>query len=259
MGRGRIRGLSMIETLFSLFFISATLLLTSHLLIAATRMQQEVEKALGASHLADQLLARIRANAALTGNPPAPSNGTDSRFPAYRYKVEVTRASLYSPCSSRELQFPAGERRIITNPGRYVKVTVSWDPPQVRNRAVAYGLILDRLPNLRQLNIDAVPSNVSPVTKDASAEFVVNATDTSNNVVDGLFFHWYCQPQTGNGLVVAKSRDGQKGQFTHIYKNPYRTAPTYFPAGTRCNVVARTRYNGKEFECTSPDIDLSDI
>lgn len=249
----------MIETLFSLFFIATTLLLTSQLLIAATRLQQEVEKALGASHLADQLLARLRADAERTGTPPVAAAGVDAGFPYYRYRIEVSQANLYSPCSSRELQFLPAERRFIPNPGTQVKVTVLWDPPLARNRAVAYGLILHRLPTLDRLNVDPNPANVSPVTKNGNADFVVNATDPAGQVIGGVFFHWYCRALTGNGLAGSQTRDGARGRFTHIYKNPYRPAPTYFPAGSQCEVQARARFNGKEYECNSPPIDLTDI
>ena len=249
----------MIETLFSLFFIATTLLLTSQLLITATRLQQEVEKAIGGTHLADQLLGRLRANAEQSGTPPTAGVGVDPDFPGYRYQVEVIRSDLYTPCSTVELQFPANERRVIPNPGTQVKVTVTWDPPLPRNRATAYGLILKRLPTLDQLNISADSANVSPVGKNVNAEFAVNATDTSNQVIPGVFFHWYCNPKTGNGLAASKTRNGSRGQFTHIYKNPYRSAPIYFPVGSECLVQARARYNGKEFECNSPAIPLTDI
>ena len=249
----------MIETLFSLFFIATTLLLTSTLLISATRLQGEVEKAIGGVHLADQVLSRLRANAQQSGTPPAAGSGTDYDFPGYHYQVEVVRADLYSPCSNVELQFLPSERRTIPNPGTQVKVTVTWDPPRPRNRAIAYGLILKPLPTLNQLRVTADSSNVSPVGKNGNAEFVATATDSSNQVIPGVFFHWYCSPKTGNGQVVAKSRSGSRGQFTHIYKNPYRSAPIYFPAGSECLVQARARYNGREFECDSPPIPLTDM
>jgi len=249
----------MIETLFSLFFIATTLLLTSQLLITATRLQQEVEKAMGGAHLAEQILSKIRADARQSGTPPSPDSGEDYDFPGYHYQIEVVRADLYSPCATTEMQYPVNERRWIPNPGSHVKVTVTWNPPHPRNRSIAYGLILKKLPKVKQLNMSAASGNVLPVTKNASVQYTVNATDTSSNLVQGVFFHWYCQPETGNGLTVAKTRDGRRGEFTHIYKNPYRTSPVYFPAGTQCTIRARARFNGKEFECDSSAITLTDL
>lgn len=60
----------MIETLFSLFFISATLLLTASLLLSATSRQRDVERSMGGTYLADQIMARVKAEAEQTGTPP---------------------------------------------------------------------------------------------------------------------------------------------------------------------------------------------
>lgn len=255
----RVRGLSMIETLFSLFFIATTLLLTSQLLISASQLQQEVEKTMGGSHLADQILSRVRASAESSGNMPNPQSGTDFNFPGYHYQVEVVKAGLYSPCSTRELQFPAPERRWIEDSGCHVKVTVTWEPSNPRNRAIAYALILKKLPEVRDLRMSADSANVTPVTKNGTVHFDVSAVDQSNRAIPGVFFHWYCLPHSGNGLAESKTRDGRTGEFTHIYKTPYRAAPIYFPAGSECLLRARARINGKEFECDSDSIPLTDV
>ncbi|MBX3169337.1 MAG: hypothetical protein KF760_18195 [Candidatus Eremiobacteraeota bacterium] len=255
----RVRGLSMIETLFSLFFIATTLLLTSQLLISATQLQHEVEKAMGGAHLADQILSQVRANAKKSGNMPTPQSGENFDFPGYQYQIEVVKAGLYSPCSTRELQFPVTERRWIADPGCQVKVTVTWEPTSARNRAVAYALILRELPRVKELRVDADGGNTLPVAKDGTVQYTARAVDSGGREVPGVFFSWYCAPRTGNGLAEAKTRDGRTGQFTHVYRNPYRPAPTYFPAGSECLLRTRARINGKEFECDSSAIPLTDI
>jgi len=254
-----VRGLSMIETLISLFFIATTLLLTSQLLLSATRLQQEVEKTMGGAHLADQILSRVRASAEKSGTMPTSQSGTDSNFPGYRYQVQVVEAGLYSPCTTRELPFPVEERRWIDDAGCHFKVTVTWEPNNARNRAIAYGLALRKLPGVSQLRMSADSGNATPVAKNGSVLYTVRAVDSSNRSIPGVFFHWYCRPRSGNGLAESKTRDGRTGKFTHIYKTPYRSAPIYFPVGSECLLRARARINGKEFECDSDPIPLTDV
>lgn len=247
----------MIETLFALFFISTALLVTAQILISATRLQQQVEQAMGGAHFADQILSQLKANVAGGGNP-SNGSGTSDDFPGYKYRIEVAQAGLYSPCSTRELQYPVAERRWISNPGYQVKVTVSWDPPNPRNQAIAYGLLLRKLPTLKDLRISPDSGNVVPVAKDKTVQYTVDARDSSGGSIRGVFFHWYNLPQTGNGQTVSKSRDGRRGEFTHQYQSAYGP-PVYFPANSYCKMRARARFNGKEVECDTDPIYMTDI
>lgn len=258
MGQRR-RGLSMIETLFSLFFITATVLLTAQLMITGSRLQREVEKSLTGAFLADKILARMVASARTSGNAPTASTGQDSQLPEFRYQVEVKQWSLYSPCSARELAQLASDRRYAGNIGHQVKVTVSWSPYLARNRSSAYGVVLSPTPEVDHLVITPDSGNSPPFTKDEVGRFRTEARTASNGLVPGIFFRWYCLPITGNGNIRLLTRDGREGIFTHVYNNPYLATPIYFPAGSQCKVQARARVNGKEIRCDSNPLDLTDL
>ena len=248
----------MVETLFSLFFITATLLLTAQLLISGSRFQREVEKSLTGAFLADKILARTLADARDSGTPPSNDTGVDGQLPDYRYQVQVQAWSLYSPCSARELPQLASDRRYTGSAGHQVRVTVSWSPYQSRNSSRAYGVVLSPLPDADHLVITPDTGNAAPYSRDETGGFQVQARTSSNNPVPGVFFRWYCLPLTGNGNVRALTRDGRHSQFTHLYNNPYLGSPLYFPAGTQCKVQARARINGKELKCDSSPLDLTD-
>lgn len=257
--RTQRRGLSLIETLFSLFFITTTVLMTAQLIMSASRLQREVEKSLTGAFMAERILAKVRADSIQSGVAPVASSGNDPQLVDFRYQIQVQSWSRFSPCSAVELaQLPAN-RRELADIGHEIKVTVSWSPYQNRHRASAYGVVLKPLPEIDQLVMTADASNSSPFSRDEVARFRVEARTDTNQPVPGIFFRWYMLPLTGNGSVRALTRDGREGEFTHLYNNPYLTSPVYFPSGSQCQVEARAIFNGKEFTCQSSPLDLNDL
>ena len=243
--KGQRRGMSLLEAIFAMFYLSSAILIIAHLLDAGLQAGLKVEQQLTATSIARNELAKLRASAvtpegfdelALYTGAPQPSGE-----PGFSVSITTEPFHQYSPCSTVELAYPADQRRELTKSTRKVRVRVSWGNNR-GSKVQVVSLIASPPPEVDHLSLKGV-TVPNPIDPDGVADFEVEAQDDRGKAIPDLFYEWAVIPSNGDGTVVP-SRDGRTCQFVHRYRIPPST-DLYFPLGSSCEVEAATISGGR--------------
>lgn len=249
------RGMSLIEVLFSMFFISTAVLGAAALFDLGLRTQTKIEQRLVATNIATSQMDRLRA---WTSNPDnfnswGIAEGVDRQAhedPNYTYRITSELYEQHSPCSRISLMGGSGGR-LMSSSARKVQLEVAWGPGAM-DRVRLISLIAAPPVRIAAVQVSGTPGTLGP---DATADFQARAVDSGGRPIPDVFFHWSVKPGSANG-TVSESADGRTGTFTHLYLIPPDTR-IYYPTGSTCAVAARARFLGSEVEAVSSTITVS--
>ncbi|MEW6278399.1 MAG: hypothetical protein AB1758_07260 [Candidatus Eremiobacterota bacterium] len=257
------RGVTLTETILSVFVLTAGMLLVVNLLHTSLRYQSQIEeRALGA-RLARLTLARVRAWAwensggafNFYGNwaPYAGTTSTDPAYPGFTIRVDAdpTGRALFSPCSTLEQTYASLPRRLTR---AVVPVRVRVERPG-SDPVILVSYVGAPPVTLQPLTV-TLAGGATPLAQDATVTLAVSASDGSGTSVDGLAYSWSVEP-TGTtpalGTLVVDTdgdgrpdmpRDGSQIVFQHRYRKP--DGVTYLHKDGQCKVIARTRHHGRD-------------
>lgn len=239
--------MSLVEVLFTIFFLSVSVLGVAGLYDAGLRIQGKIEQRMKATNIASSEMDKLRIWAATDDNfydwtprdgisYPAPN---DSEFVV---TIDSEPLSQFSPCTRIEMMMPSSQRRIMNSSARNVKLEVRWDTGQA-NQVTLHTVIAEPTRILAGVSVNRT-AGAGTLGPDQEATFSATARDYNGDVIPDVFFVWSVRPYTANGTVTY-SRDGRTATFRHHYFVP-PADNIYYPAGSYCRVQAQGFYLGRE-------------
>lgn len=228
----RLRGLSLIEAVFSTFLLLTALLMAVYIFDSSLKSEVGNQRRIEAALVAESALAEIR-DAARRNFQTMKSTFKNrswnlSSYPGYQVLSTVDSATLSNSCGELESQYPISAilpdpaRRLLIDSAAAVTVRVSWTSPFAQSVEVS-----ETLANFREIrnfkvkitNKSGVPlTGISTLSKNQVLDVEVTAEADSQPVKD-LQFTWSVEAIKGFGSVAAVSRDG----LSCRYRNSYRT------------------------------------
>lgn len=240
--------MSLVEVLFTIFFISIGVLTVAAALDQGLRLQLEIEEKMIATQVANGEMDRVRKWAEDLGNfqswnsydaGPRPSTTN----PGFTIEVASEAVQQLSPCSRLEMMYPADQRRAMNESLRKVRVTVSWGDA-AGDRLTLVSMIGTPARGIGGVRVSTVnlPYAVGP---DQTASFKALAYDRDGDPLPDAFLQWSVRPLSANGQVQP-SRDGRTAEYIHRYRVP-PGVNVYYPAGSQCVLEARAVFLGREY------------
>lgn len=242
-------GLTLVETVVSLFIITGCLLIIIKMIFNGADVQRRAGFNEKAALIGERHLGRLRTWATDPNNfytagswstiaPGAPS--PDADHPEFAVTIQALKQTVYSPCEQAEARWssPTEERRTLKDSYYKVQVTVAWEPAAEKNQLTLVTLI--GAPDNPVHHVETTTSDAGPLARDEEANLTVRAIDANGNVVPDHFWSWSQQPATGVGSVgsfPSLQRSGETAKYKHFYRTATvsgTTQPVYGPAG---NVV----------------------
>jgi hypothetical protein len=242
-------GLTLVETVVSLFIITGCLLIIIKMIFSGADVQRRAGFNEKAAMIGERHLGRLRTwasdpnnfyNAALWATVAPATKSADSDHPEFTVTIQAVKQPLYSPCEQAEARFasPTEERRVLKDSYYKVQVSVAWAPVADKNQLTLVTLI--GAPDHPVHHVETTTSDAGPLARDEEANLTVKALDANGNVIPDHFWSWSQQPATGVGSVgsfPALERSGATAKYKHFYRTATvsgSTQPVYGPAG---NVV----------------------
>ncbi|MEW6278648.1 MAG: hypothetical protein AB1758_08515 [Candidatus Eremiobacterota bacterium] len=251
-----MRGVTLVETLISIFLFSAALLISCNLFHAAMQYNRRADERQLAVRLAqnklEEIVAWARGRSGSSYNYDdwstyAGVTGTFPEAPQLNYRIEVEISPLADPCSSfQSVALPDRQRSIEA---RRVHVRVWQSGPAIELTTLVRPPIRDLAPTLTVQPVGGLPD---PLPKDAPATFSVQAFDTGGVPVNGITYQWYLSPATGSG-TLSQTWSGDQATLTNVVPVPLR--PPIYTGGT-CQLKVRARYGGRDYWGASGPINL---
>lgn len=179
---------------------------------------------------------------AMGGYPSLGAWVQDGDCPEYEVRVELLPFTGLNPCSTFESSQP-GAQRSLTASYKRLKVSVRQDGKAVCDLASLVGEPRRTIDLATALQITA--AGPTTLTQNGTLNLSVQLKATDGVVIQDQFFNWRVAQKTGNGMVVALTRDGRTALFTH--KLVLSNGRTRFVNG-QVFVKAMTRYFGQPLE-----------
>lgn len=222
------RGVTLAETIISLFILAAAFTVIAALLHSGLSWQGRIEQRTLAAQLAKKRMAELRAWARthLEANryhyddlnpaweqafPP-----TDPDYPGLEVVVKVLDQTLFSPNTTIEAPWEGlGVARRMDRSAKRVKVTAR-DPGDPSGAVSLVTLICDPTRQMGEVVLSytepagplAPASNIISPDAGSWVDFSVSANAPDGTPLHDLFFDWYTVPLGGNGTALP-SRDGR--------------------------------------------------
>lgn len=172
----------------------------------------------------------------------------DSEFPDFIVSTSSQPSTLYSPCSVKELLYPAAERRVVNRSLRQVEILVRWDPskPREKVRFVGFVGVAPPPPAHPEFDLYKVDLQVQPPSGPTAAPVTLSIYGIDNQPtakrIPDLFYNWSVSPGSGNA-VSKPTRDGTGVNITNNI-DPITGLP--LPTYGTVNLSAQARYMGIE-------------
>ncbi|MBN9415494.1 hypothetical protein ABS71_14175 [bacterium SCN 62-11] len=263
--RGRVRGLTLLESVFASFLLLWAILIVVRLFhsgIGYTSRSLDQETAV---LLAEQHLERMRLwSETVSGGvynydqltSLAVYNGTPiaGDLPGFTLTTRVMARELYSGCSQIELSRPA-DRRVLTDSACTVQVDVKWagDSRKLRlctllARPALTFPIPAASPTL-PTGVTISPPADNPVPHLGSTTLQAGALDRNGSPIRDLFYDWELVPISG-AATLEQSRSGASAR---LYNWVYLPDGSRASTGGDVTIRVTARYHGQTvFEETAP-------
>lgn len=261
------RGLSLVESIISIFLMVAGFLIMAQLYHSALQYQSMVNDRTNAVTLAEKQMESVRAwsrqvhrspggTKAFTdwsGCPGVPTAPADDAFPGYTVSTTTVAQTLYSPCSQFETRnsppFALTQQRRLTESSRLVTVTVSWGSRQLSIVSLVT-IPTGELAAASPLKV----SNGGTLPRDGSKLTVANTTNQDNRLLHDVTYVWQTtyDVDDANGYTDI-NRDGRS---LNIYNFLYAaipdpdnaTPPPHMYAPGNLTLEAIGRYRGRKIQ-----------
>ncbi|MFN8608495.1 MAG: hypothetical protein U0931_13240 [Vulcanimicrobiota bacterium] len=237
------------EVLVGLFILFCGLGVVVRLFHSGMRYSARTQRTARGAMVARKHLERARGWLHQTANWDAmgsyPGLGSwvqDGDCPEYEVRVELLSFTGLNPCTTFESSQP-GTQRSLTASYRRVKVSVRLDGKAVCDLASLVGEPRRTIDPSTAVQITA--AGPTTLSQNGTLNLSVQLKASDGTVIQDQFFHWRVAPGTGNGTVVALTRDGRSALFTH--KLVLTSGRTRFVNG-QLFVKASTRYYGQPLE-----------
>ena len=269
------RGLTLAESVITIFILVTGFLLMTRLFHAALQYQSLVESRLLAVLIAERQVEIIR-NWSFqrhgpdgtvpfidwSGCPGVPGPAPVPEYPSFTMNVTTSARPLPVPCSLFEGVYPPAERKIINESAREVLVNVTYGSGRSH---VLWTLVsmptLDPKPPA-PFKADVNPSGAGSLS--ISPNGVITATvlarDAKNRPINDLMYLWTLRPEPGDsgggdGTIEAH-RDGRRAAISNrIYDAS--TPPNIVSWGPgRCAGVPTAIYRGKVVQGASSVLEM---
>lgn len=270
------RGLSLAESVITIFILVTGFLLMVRLFHAALQYQSLVESRLLAVLIAERHVEKIRNWSLQTHGPSGtrqfvdwtgcPGVGPPSPVPdhpGFAMNVTTSARPLQDPCSLFESVYPAGERKVINESARQVLVNVTYGSGRSH---VLWTLVamptLDPKPPGPPYAAEVTPggSGSLAIPQDGIIQASVLAKDDKNRPLNDLMFLWTLRPESGDsgggdGTIQA-ARDGRTAAISNrIYDAS--SPPNIVSHGPgRCLGVPTAIYRGKVIQGATGPLDM---
>ena len=248
------RGLSLAETVLSLFLLAFSIILCTNLFHVGLRYSGRVEQEAVATLIAQKKLAEIRAWASTRvpggfhfddWTPYANFTTNDPDQPGYLINVVARPAPLLDPCTSFGALFlPANQTRLQAS---YQKVTatVTWGA----GPGIALTTLIGDPVREWRVNTPLVITQISlagnPLPRSQDAVFKVEGYDSDNRLIPDLMYNWYVVPLTGNGTITNQSPGHSQVTLTHKIRL-LNGNWGFAPGPSSCALRARSIFRGQE-------------
>lgn len=243
------RGLTLTETVVSLFMITGCLLIIIKMIFYGADVQRRAALNEKAALIAERHLGRVRTWASDVNNfsggaawsaiaPGVASRDVD--HPEFSVTINAAPQVMYSPCEQAELRFatPIEERRIMDESYYKVQVKVSWEPPSSKNQLTLVSLV--GYPENPVHHLETATTDAGPLARDDNADLTVRAVDADGDPIPDHFFSWSQRPAVGLGSVGSfplLSRTGETAKYRHFYRSATISGTTQSVYGPAGNVV----------------------
>lgn len=245
----RIRGLSLLETIISLFLMVAATLIVTQLFHTSLRHGNVTERRLLGAFLCDGKIEEIRAWASDPDNyegtwaPYDNVTTTDPEYTDYQITTTLSNPSRLSPATDLESIHPVGDRKEVNESLRGVTVTCVWGTRPVDRLEVS--TLVSAPPRewhaTNPLEITQT-SSVSPWSRDLTNSFRVRGFDENGREIQDITFHWDVVAMDGNATVASSSRDGREAVIGNWIFG-FTGARLYRPGNA--DVVVTARFGGE--------------
>ncbi len=278
--RASPRGLTLVETVISIFLLLCACLVVIALFHTSLRYSARILQQNAASVVAEKTLARVRAWArsreGVKFNFERSSNWNvyngdlqpDPEEASFHVRILAVPHTIFSPCSELEKQFDLDRRRALGSSYHRVTVTVSWDPPSPSNTFAITSLIGSpphRMPSSQgalktRLEVET-PDYHDPLFFDDVNKFRAKLIDADDEEIPDVMFRWHVIPGIGAGLTSSGNgvidpnhgytqRTGQRVAFRNNFPLPSNPWSQSIQGQVAVGVVAV--YRGLHCETRSP-------
>ena len=247
----RVRALSILEAIISLFLLTAAVLVLSVNFNRVIQLQRSSSQRRQATVVMRTALADLRsyrdgyATSTLswadywTGYPRR-----DVQSDGFRVQVTTAVQSLVSPCRGLELVY-GPQARTLANTSLQADLLVSWSGG---GQHIDCTTLLTPPPlQVASVNLQRT-DGTTPIDKNTFASFEASAVDAQNRDIEGACIAWSIDPDASAGAPGLATRDplfARNGRDAHIYNLIYRPdspLPTFAPGSVR--ITAHCRVDG---------------
>ena len=263
------RGLTLAESLLSMFLLAMGSFTCLTLLIQSLRHQTRTTQTLEVHHLLSNTLEAVRTWAYDPNNYFGDWSSYDNDVvsaPGSDYEVRVVagpRSPWFSP--NRSLEEPlAGEARVMEESYVPVRISVSWGSGRTLSASSWIGKPVQPLRAGNEVELQRVGGASDPVPPQGVVDFAAELYSNTGEAVPGVAIQWQVIPyeepgfNPGNALFSStRGALGRAGQLQHKFYggDPDLNLPPYKVPGW---VVVRAVavYQGVEYQKVSDPIEL---
>jgi type II secretory pathway pseudopilin PulG len=256
----RQAGLSLIETVISIFVLATAVLIAGVLMQASFRYQTMARQRVEATAVAQKILAEVKAWAWTQSGGNYNYNGSWSAYQGavrneqgFRVRIDSSPRTvrLASPCSALEDHFGA-EGRYLGSSVVPVRVTVEWGSSDSLSLFTYIGEPT-RIPRTVVVN-----QSGGSLAANGISRFSATALDANGAAIEDMMFRWYLEPTGANpgmgsllppwgGQVSPPVAMGPRDGRTSSVKNSYRKEDgSWIVVGGDVSVQAAATGHGRE-------------
>jgi type II secretory pathway pseudopilin PulG len=247
------RGLSLLETLLSLFVLLSTFVIVLSLLFRSSDYLVNVERKVVAVTFAETVLEDIKAWAKdysnYSGDWSAWNDTTLAEYPGYRAQVTAVTPTVANPCGQLELGKPAAEQTLMLDSYRDLTLTVRFDGS---TQLTLQTRLAEPARPIKEVSVSAVTGGGS-IGRGSQAAYRAILLDSANLEISDVSFRWSVEPITGNGTAITQEPDTALADLKNAYIG--NDGVSRFVPGT-CRLRAVARYRGIEYVGLSPEVVL---
>lgn len=251
--RLRTAGLSLLETLLSLFVLLSAFVIVMSLFIRSSDYLVNVERKVMAVTFGETVLEDLRAWAKDYSNYSsdwsAKADVTLLEFPGFKARVSAAHPVVPSPCGYLELSKPAAEQTLMQNSFRDLTLVVSFEGSAQLSLQTR---LAEPARAVREVSIREV-SGGSSLSPGGEATYQASLLDTSGQEIDDVSFRWTVEPISGNGSAITQEPDTSLGVVKHAYVG--NDGVSRFVPGS-CRLRAVARYRAVEYVGLSSQVEL---
>lgn len=206
-GRSRSQiALTLLEAIISIFVLMVAVLMAVTLLHNSLRYQRLAKYRVEAAALAERTLDEVRAWAWQNSSGSYNYLGSWASYQNvvrtvnnYRVKIDASPNSVQLASPSRSMESVFGARaRTMSSSVVPVRVRVEWDPPSTSNAVVLLTYVGEPPAAVASPLLITQTAGANPLPRNGTADYSVEARDTSGNIIQDVSFQWFVQPTGAN-------------------------------------------------------------